>query len=137
MARVNVVGMDAVLEDMKRMGELTGPVADQMLLAGAAVMKRSWKQSIQKHDFIDTHSMIDNVNFPKKPKSIQDVRTIDVYPQGKDKNGTRNAEKAFILHYGRSNMDASNFVDEAEQNAKAESDAAMEKIWNHFIEKGS
>lgn len=137
MAKMEVTGMNAVLQDMKRMGELAGPVADQMLLAGAAVMKRSWKQSIQKHNFIKTHSMIDHVDFPKKPKTVQDVRTIDVYPQGKDKNGTRNAEKAFILHYGRNNMDASHFVAEAETNAKDESDAAMEKIWNHFIEKGS
>lgn len=137
MAKMKIDGLDETVEQMARMGQLTGTVADQMLLAGAAVMKKSWKDTITRHDFIDSHSMIDHVNFPKKPKTVLDVLTIDVYPQGKDDKGVRNAEKAFILHYGRSGMDASHFVDEAEQKAKAESEAAMVKIWDHFIQKGS
>lgn len=137
MAKLTIDGLDETVEQMARMKQLTGHVADQMLLAGAAVMKRSWKETITRHDFIESHSMIDHVNFPRKPKTVLDVLSIDVYPQGKDDNGVRNAEKAFILHYGRSNMDASHFVDEAEQKAKAETEAAMVKIWNHFIEKGS
>ena len=134
---MKIDGLDETVEQMARMGQLTGTVADQMLLAGAAVMKKSWKDTITRHDFIDSHSMIDHVNFPKKPKTVLDVLTIDVYPQGKDDKGVRNAEKAFILHYGRSGMVASHFVDEAEQKAKAESEAAMVKIWDHFIQKGS
>lgn len=136
MARLDVSGMDEVVEQMKNMQMLSSKVADEMLLAGAEIMKKSWQQTISRFGLIDTGDMLKSVGYPRKPKDINDARTIDVYPQGKDRDGVRNAEKAFILHYGRSNMDPTEFVDVAEQEAKAEADAAMEKIWNHFIENG-
>lgn len=136
MARLDMSGMDEVIEQMKNMQMLSSKVADEMLLAGAEVMKKSWQQTISRFGLIDTGDMLKSVGYPRKPKDINDARTIDIYPQGKDRDGVRNAEKAFILHYGRSNMDPTEFVDVAEQEAKTEADAAMEKIWNHFIENG-
>lgn len=137
MAKMRIEGMDAVVDDMIRMGQQVGPVADRMLLAGAEIVKQTWKNAIQRHDFIDKHDMIDSVGYSRKPQIVQEVRSIAVYPQGKDRKGIRNAEKAFVLHYGRNNMDASNFVDEAETEAAPRAEAAMVEIWNDFIEKGS
>lgn len=137
MARMRVEGMDAVIEDMIRMGQQVGPVADKMLMAGAEVAKEAWKHSIQKHDLIDKHDMIKSVGFPRQPKTVNDVRSIDVYPQGKDRKGIRNAEKAFVLHYGRNNMDPTYFVDEAERESNEAAEKVMTDIWNDFIEKGS
>ena len=136
MARLDMSGMDEVLKQMKDMQMLTGKVADEMLMAGAEVMKEAWKDTITRFELINNDDMRKSVGYPRQPKSINDVRTIDVYPQGKDRNGVRNAEKAFVLHYGRSNMDPTEFVDVAEQQGKAEADAVMEKIWDNFIENG-
>ena len=136
MARLDMSGMDEVLKQMKDMQMLTGKVADEMLMAGAEVMKEAWKDTITRFELINNDDMRKSVGYPRQPKSINDVRTIDVYPQGKDRNGVRNAEKAFVLHYGRSTMDPTEFVDVAEQQGKAEADAVMEKIWDNFIENG-
>jgi len=136
MARLDMSGMDEVIEQMKNMHMLSSKVADEMLLAGAQVMKDSWKRTIASFGLIDTGDMLKSVGYPRQPKDINDVRTIDVYPQGKDRDGVRNAEKAFVLHYGRSNMGPTEFVDAAEQQAKKEADAAMEKIWDDFINNG-
>lgn len=136
MARLDMSGMDEVIEQMKNMQMLSSKVADKMLLAGAEVMKKSWQQTISRFGLIDTGDMLKSVGYPRKPKDVNDARTIDVYPQGKDRDGVRNAEKAFILHYGRSNMDPTEFVDFAEEQAEAECDAAMKRIWDNFIENG-
>lgn len=136
MARLDMSGMDEVIQQMKNMQMLTSKIADEMLVAGAEVMEQSWKKTIARFGLIDTDDMRKSVGYTRKPKSINDVRSIDIYPQGKDRDGVRNAEKAFVLHYGRSNMDPTAFVDVAEQEAKAEADAAMEKIWDDFIENG-
>lgn len=136
MARLDMSGMDEVIEQMKNMQMLSSEVADEMLLAGAEVMKKSWQKSISRFGLIDTGDMLKSVGYPRKPKNINDARTIDVYPQGKDRDGVRNAEKAFVLNYGRSNMDPTGFVDFAEEQAEAERDAAMKRIWDNFIENG-
>ena len=140
MARMETVGIDEIINQMIKMGQQTGEVADEMLKAGALEMKRSWVRTIDKFDFIDSKEMRKHVGYPRKPKTINDVRTIDVYPQGIDKKRKtpiRNAAKAFYLHYGRENMDETHFVDIAEREAKPKSDAAMEARWKEFIEKGS
>ena len=50
---------------------------------------------------------------------------------GKDKHGVRNVEKAFILHYGRSNMKGDRFVDEAERIAEENAIPAMQEVWEN------
>ena len=137
MAKMRIEGMDEVIEDMIRVGQQTGPVADKMLLAGAEEVKKAWKRSIEKHGLINYSDMLKSVGYPRKPKTVNDVKTIDVYPQGKDRDGVRNAEKAFVLHYGRSNMDPTYFVDEANREGEEAAEKVMTEIWNDFIEKGS
>ena len=47
--------------------------------------------------------------------------------RGKDEKGVRNAEKAFIAHYGKSGQLGTHFIDEAEANAKAKVAVAMQE----------
>lgn len=100
MARFDVEGLEPVLEDMKRRGELIGPTADKMLMAGAEEVKQAWRDEAERRRFRNTSDMINSIGYANAPKTTGDVRIIDIYPQGKDKKGTRNAEKAFILHWG-------------------------------------
>lgn len=131
-------GLDETVEQMARMGQLTGHVADEMLLAGAAEMKTAWQNAITLYDHVDTGDMKRKVGYNKMPKSVMESKKLlEIYPQGKDKQGTRNAEKAFILHYGKSREDGSHFVAKAEADGEPKAAAAMQARWDRFIEKGS
>lgn len=136
MAKLMIEGMDETIKEMARMGQLTGQVADEMLLDGSAEMKTAWQNAITMFGHVDTGEMRKSIGFAKKPKSLMDTKFSDIYPQGKDKKGVRNAEKAFILHYGKSKEDGSHFVDKAEADGEPKATAAMEARWDRFIEKG-
>lgn len=138
MAKMIIDGLDETVEQMARMGQLTGHVADEMLLAGADEMKIAWQNAITMYDHIDTGDMKRKVGYNKMPKSVMESKKLlEIYPQGKDKQGTRNAEKAFVLHYGKSREDGSHFVTKAETDGEPKAAAAMEARWDQFIEKGS
>ena len=133
MARFETSGIDEIMEDMKRLGELSGPVADDMLMAGAEEVKVSWQFAAAFHGLKDTGDMIDSIGYPNKPKNAGDVRSIDIYPQGKDRKGVRNAEKAFINNYGTSRIDATHFVDMADELSGPRVQAAYEQIWDKHL----
>lgn len=153
MARFDMTGFDDLLADMKRMGELSGEVADRMLMAGAEQVKTGWKRAAERHRLKDTGEMIDSIGYTRSPKTVGDIRVIDIYPQGKDSKGTRNAEKAFILHYGtkgsasknaqrkRAKTDkqpgpgipATHWVDDADEMSGPLVMEAMTAIWDEHL----
>lgn len=132
MARFNVTGMEAVIKDMVRMDQQTGRVADEMLLAAAGVMTEAWKTAIQSHGLIDTGDMFRSVG-PTRPVTKEGVRSLTVYPKGKDSTGTRNAEKAFVANFGRTRQAATHFADEAEREGEEPAQTAMLAVWDVFI----
>lgn len=132
MARFDFEGLDEVLASMKRHGELTGAVADKMIAAGAEIVKESWQESARRHGHLDTHDMINSIGY-KPSKRSGDVRSVDIFPQGKDRKGVRNAEKAFILHYGSSSIKGSHWVDEAEDIAEERVVQTFERIWDEHL----
>lgn len=134
MARFDVSGLDGIIKQMQALGQDTGPVADRMLMAGAEVVKQAWRRSAQEHQHRDTGDMIDAIGYPRAPRDIDGVRAIDIYPQGKDRKGVRNAEKAFILHYGTKKLRGSRWVDDADAYAGPLVQAELERIWNEYVE---
>ena len=132
MARFDTSGLDAVLEEMKREGEIAGPAADAMLLAGAEQVKLAWQRSAEEHGHRDTGAMIASIGYDRQPKTAGDVRSIDIYTQGKDKKGVRNAEKAFVLHYGTSKMPGSGWVDDADRYSEETAIPAMIEVWENY-----
>ncbi len=133
MARFDTSGIDDIIDEIIRLGDAGKVVGDKMLLAAAKEVKGAWWESAQKHDLRDTGDMINSIGHAKKPKDVGGVRTIDIYPQGKDRKGVRNAEKAFILHYGSSSIPSSHWVDDADEEAGPRVQDAMEKIFDDFI----
>lgn len=130
MAKLNTSGLDSVMAEMTRIGEECGPTAEKMIMAGAALVKDAWKETADKHGHRRTGDMIDSIGYARKPKRVGDTLSIDVYPQGKDRKGTRNAEKAFVLHYGTSKIKGSGWVDEAEEKGEETAIPEMIRIWN-------
>jgi hypothetical protein len=153
MARFDTAGLEDVLREMEHYGEMVGPVADEMLIAGAEAVKKAWQEEATKRQFSDSGDMIKSIGFPRKAVSAGDIQTIDIYPQGVDKKGVRNAEKAFILHYGTQGsgsknaqrkrrkrdkvkgpgIPATHWVDDADRASEATVQAAFERIWDNYL----
>ncbi len=137
MAQFSTDGIDSIAEEMAWMGEAAGEVADEMLLAGAEEVKRAWQETAERHGYRETGDMIESIRADKAPKSdANDVRRISVYPRGEDRKGVRNAEKAFLLHYGTSKIHGSHWVDEADQDADPMVQDVFEKIWDRHLKGG-
>ena len=134
MARFDVSGLDETIEEMKRLGQMTGQTADAMLMAGAEEVRKAWRQSAEEHRHRDTGDMIASIGFSRKPKEIGSIRSIDIYPQGKDKRNIRNAEKAFILHYGTTKIRGSRWVDDADKISEQTVVPAMIRVWEQFLQ---
>ena len=105
-----------------------------MLMAGAEEVRKAWRQSAEEHQHRDTGDMIASIGFARKPKEIGSIRTIDIYPQGKDKRNIRNAEKAFILHYGTTKIRGSRWVDDADKISEQTVVPAMIRVWEQFLQ---
>ena len=137
MARFSTDGIDQIAAEMAWMGEAAGEVADEMLLAGAEEVTRAWKETAERHGYRETGDMIESIRADKAPKSdANDVRRINVYPRGEDRKGVRNAEKAYVLHYGTSKIHGSHWVDEADQDADPMVQDVFEKIWDRHLKGG-
>lgn len=137
MAQFSTDGIDQIAAEMAWMGEAAGETADQMLLAGAEEVKRAWKETAERHGYRETGDMIESIRADKAPKSdANDVRRINVYPRGEDRKGVRNAEKAYVLHYGTSKIHGSHWVDEADQDAGSMVQDVFEKIWDKHLKGG-
>lgn len=136
MARFDMSGLDEMIREMRRMGETSGEAAKAMLQAGAEAVKAAWQRSAEEHGLRDTGDMITSIGFARDPKEIGGVLSIDIYPQGKDRHGVRNAEKAFVLHYGTSKIPPTRWVDDADHYSESTAITAMQSIWDEFVATG-
>lgn len=135
MARFYMVGIQPMIDAMRAMHEESGEAAEAVIRAGAEEVKKAWKQAAEEFDHRVTGEMIESIGYPREPKDINGALTMDIYPQGKDSKGVRNAEKAFILHYGSTKLDGSHWVDYADQLCEATVGPAMVREWDKWIDK--
>lgn len=125
--------IEDVAKELAQLGEsVDGELGQEMLDDGAQIIEFHWVKSIKKYKHVDTGAMVNSVGVAKGTKA-KNFR--DIFPQGKDEKGVRNAEKAFIAHYGKSGQIGTHFIDEAEANAKAEAAVAMQDKLDKYIEK--
>lgn len=145
MAFVKVTGFSAEIEALKRAGSDTEELVKEMLTAGVDIAKKLWKDVITERGHVDTGDMRDSVG-----AAFISYRngSAEVYPLGsstkpskrhggggKRRKSIRNAEKAFILHYGRSNLIGDLFVDEIEDRIMDKGYDAMAEVFDKFLEK--
>ena len=136
MAQIDTTGLQDVINDLRKLGEAAEPVAQVMTAAAAEEITASWKQTAEEYGFRDTGAMIESIGYPEGVRNRGGLFTADIYPQGKDARGVRNAEKAFIHHYGSSRIKPTYWVDEADKNAEEPVQARLEGIWGEFLETG-
>lgn len=133
MARFDTSGLDDLIKQMQRLGQDEGPIAEEMVNASVEAIREEWRKSAEKHGHRDTGALIESIGFGPGPIRSGNIVFRDVYPQGKDAKGTRNAEKAFILNYGTSRIPASYWIDEADENSAQPVQEACQRIWDRFL----
>lgn len=136
MATFKVNGITNVIKDWQQAAQKSPQLCRSMLEAGAAEAVTVMKKHIEQSGLIDTHKMIDSV----KPTKIKEDGgfgfSCDVYPQGKDKKGVRNAEKAFVNNYGttgRRKVPATQFFERAVQEMADAVPDAMERVFDESL----
>lgn len=141
MARFSTDGLDDLINDLKVMGELSGEMAEEMLLAGAEEVKQAWRKAAKMHKHLLTEQMFNSIDYSRKPKLVSDMKIIDIYPQGMStytiSNGkkyarqdpVRNAEIAFIKNYGTSKHPGSHWVDTADELSAEPVEKAMREVY--------
>lgn len=140
MATFSTLGADELADQLIRMGEATGDTAQRMIAKGAQELVQSWKEVITQRGHVETGAMRDSV----KAGKIRDeggTLAVEVYPQGKSaqpgrKKPVRNAEKAFVQHYGWKRKEGSHFVDEIEEKGGEKAVEAMTEVFDQYIESG-
>lgn len=130
MAKFNVVGLDDIQDAMLRREAATVEAVPEMLKAGGAVMQKAQADEISS-TFTSKRSTGDMAKsiVVSKVKEISGGKRVEVYPDGKDRHGVRNATKAFVLQYGRKNMPARPWFTAANTKAADEVNAEMRRVW--------
>lgn len=133
MARFTIDGMDEIIAQMKEMHELTGSVADAMLIKGAEESKRVWVSIAKSYPLKQSGKMIESIGYAKGVKSTGDAKYIEVYPRG-SYEGKSNAMKGFMVNY-RDGKGAGwvNTVHEYEEDYIVN---GMTDVWNEFLATG-
>lgn len=150
MGKMQTEGIDKLIHDMENAGDGSGELAEDMLDAGAEVVVQEWKDGIEEAGHVDTGAMRDSVKATGPKNKLERV----IYPTGTDKKGVRNAEKAFVLNYGRSKGSTrlakkdprrkntkgqrssflgDRFVDKIEEKAAASSQLAMQHVLDEYL----
>ncbi len=134
MAKFNMVGLEELEQEIARRAALLPDAAPEMLKAGTDILVEYQRGSIIEKGLIDTGDMFDSIR-AGPVKEGRDGWYQEVWPQGRDRNGTRNAEKGFILEYGTSRIEQTHWMSEANDAAKDEVVEAMRKVWLEYVER--
>lgn len=139
MPKLSTDGIEDLERKLQEIGQgLRGEAVARALKAGGEVLVRSWQNEIEaKHPGTGTM---------KGAVAMTEIRydgdgaSIEVYPMGTDSHRITNAQKAYILHYGRNPnrrgkkaIKGDKFVSSAERAAKGEALAAMQAAFDEYI----
>lgn len=130
MARFNVVGLDDLQEQMLQRAKIAEEAVPEMLKAGGAVMQEAQRAEIRTmfRSRRSTGDLAVSI-VVSKIKERDNGKMVEVYPDGKDRHGVRNATKGFVLQYGRKNMPARPWFTAANTKAADAVNDEMRRVW--------
>lgn len=97
MARMSVNGFELIEGQLNRMGR---PMIRQIVEAGAKAAERRMAENTEKHRHVRTGDMMAAIG-DNGIREYMGGASTEVYPQGDDRNGVRNATKAYVINYGK------------------------------------
>ena len=128
MAKFNVVGFDSIEKEFAKRPKVLSDAAPKMLKAGAKVLVQAQKQEAETLKIRDTGQFIESIK-ATPIKNKDGVYSVDVYPQGVDDKGVRNATKGFVAEYGTSRRPARPWMSKANENSADDVHKAMRDVW--------
>ena len=128
MAKFTITGLDDVQEALLRQEAIAVAAVPEMLEAGGEVMKGAFQAETSKLNSTgrSTGALTASIKV-SAVKERNGGKYIEIAPTGKDRHGVRNAEKGFVLNYGRSNMPARPWFTAANEKAADEATAEMRR----------
>lgn len=135
MARLDVSGLNDIMDLFEDLGQGLDEVCDDMLRIGAGDVQEEIKLAAEQAGHRDSGAMIRSVTFSHTPKQEDDRKRITVYFKGKDSKGVKNGQKAFSLNFGTRFITGSRFFDKASRSSAPRAEADMRYIWNLYHQK--
>ena len=130
MARFEVSGIEAAEAALMRQSERAARAVPKMLKAGAAVLVDAQQAEIRStfHSGRVTGDLASSIKATSVKKK-DSTQYVEVYPQGTNRRGERNATVGFVHQYGRSNMPARPWFTSANEKAAGEVQEVMRQEW--------
>ena len=130
MAKFTVTGLDDVMEAMLRQDAIVEEAVPEMLKAGGEVMKRAFQEQTKKLN--STGRATGALTASIKVSAVKERdggKFVEIAPTGQDRHGVRNAEKGFVLNYGRKRMEKRPWFTTANATAQEEAVQEMRRVW--------
>ncbi len=145
MAKVRVSGFELADAQLRRMGR---PMIRQIVEAGASAAEKRMIEDTKARKHIRNSDMLDAIGTNEYRETVHGG-SVDVYPQGDDRNGVRNATKAYVINYGkgqrpmvkrpkknpRRNLTGDKFITGSEKKTEAAVVAAMQAESDRLMEE--
>ena len=109
MSRLEVEGLDGLIDDFEALAALPEEIIADMLNAEADVVEEAQKAEIKLLGLVDTGQLVESIRRTGKVVAVRGEKTLHVYPQGVRLDGKRNAEIGFIHEYGAPHNKAANW----------------------------
>ncbi len=138
MATMKVDGTEFVSEKLNRASR---EMIRSITMAGAKAAEQRMAENTRRRMHVRTGDMLDSIG-DNGYREFYRGGSTDVYPQGDDRKGVRNATKAYVINYGRGGVkrnggkmgdkfitgDEKNTEEAVYQAMQAESDRLIEQI---------
>ena len=137
MARLYTSGFSELEDELIKMRQDTRPLITAMVQQGCELMKQQRITTALAYGHVKSGDMIKGIGYAKNPRSVAGVVRNDVFSRGKGSNGTRNAEKEFLLNYGWDDYNADHWVEEAEKLGSEIAYDKMSSMVDYYIRTGN
>ena len=133
MAKLELSGFNEFTDLLLKQDKIAMEAVPEMLEGAGKVVKEVLTQSIIQKNFTKSGKRaFGDLKASIGVTKIQGDGTekyVAVYPLGTDRKGIRNADKGFVLNFGRSHMDAKPWFSDAQSKAVEAGENEMRRIW--------
>ena len=140
MGRLEVNGLDGLIDDLAALAALPDSVVEGILDAEADIIVAQQQHEVGSQWRGPYSEQLSAKSIKKgKVKKTKDGRSLSIYPQGTRKRGgqsTRNAEIAFINEFGAPGrgIPARPAIDTANKKKEGEAVDAGERVYNAYLD---
>lgn len=133
MARFIFDELNDLISDFVSIATLPDDVIDGMLNAEADIVVEAQKEKGEAYGVHRTGVTLDSIQKGKRIIGKENGSSLVVYPTGRNKNGNRNAEVAFINEFGKRGQKARPFIKDANEAAADQAVAAAMAVYDAYL----